>query len=51
MFAMYWTGSSAIYFDITNNTTFTYNDLYLGMLKPLYTAILGIAIGILVLGG
>ena len=51
MFAMYWTGSSATYFDITNNTTFTYNDLYLGMLKPLYTAILGIAIGILVLGG
>jgi len=51
MFAMYWTGSSVTYLDTTNNTTFTYNDLYLGMLKPLYTAILAIAIGILVLGG
>jgi hypothetical protein len=50
-FAMCWTGSSATYLDPTNNTTFTYNDLYLGMLKPLYTAILAIAIGIMVLGG
>jgi hypothetical protein len=51
MFAMCWTGSSATYLDTTNNTTFTYNDLYPGMLKPLYTAILAITIGILVLGG
>ena len=51
MFAMCWTGSSATYLDTTDNTTFTYNNLYLGMLKPLYTAILAIVIGLMVFGG
>lgn len=53
MFAMSmcWTTSSATYLDNTNHTTFTYTDLYPGMLKMLYTMILAIAIGIMMLGG
>ena len=51
MFAMCWTGSSATYLDTTNDTTNTYNDPYLGTIKMLFTTILAILIGILVMGG
>jgi hypothetical protein len=37
--------------DNNTNTTFTNNDLHPGMIKMLFTRILAIMIGILVLGG
>eukprot|EP00435_Cladocopium_sp_Y103_P035989 s155_g9.t1 len=50
MFAMCWTTSSATNINNTNDTTFTYNDLYPGMFQLLYTLIIAIAMGFVMMG-